>query len=170
MIIFVQIPNLFGLYFGHFIFGLSHQLMIMTIIYFLNKKFSNDVVRYTGYVFTGSAVCLLWGYIFSKTVNPFNENKTRKFVLDDNNVEYAFSLNVSKRFPYLCLIYGLSNFVVITIISFIISDIPISKKENENDSESMSMLSQKINESHLSANTKLTIEETVFISKNPSGK
>ena len=169
LIVFVYITNLLGLYLGHLLMGSSHQLMMMTIIYYINRKYPSNVVQYTGYVFTGTAVCLFWGYIFSKIMNPENQPKTRKFELKGNNVEYAFSIEISKRFPYFCVVYAISNVIFILIIRFLIEDIGDSV-ESENGSECNSVLSEKISQSVISNTSKLTIEETVLISENPSGK
>ena len=100
--------------------GLAHQLMIMTIMFILNQKYPDKLVKYTGFVFTGTAVSYAWGYVFTKVNNPTNEEKTVEYFLPNGDTEHTFSKEVSLRFVYLCLVYGLTNVVVSFGISLFI--------------------------------------------------
>lgn len=121
MLLFINFYGILGLYFSYFFFGMSHQFMIMNLIYSINVKYCDNVVRYTGYVFTGTAVSLIWGYIFSYIANPNNEKKTREFTLSSGELEHCFSKEIGRHFPNLCLLYGVSNLLVAFAVSFLMS-------------------------------------------------
>jgi hypothetical protein len=123
MIVSVLFTHLIGVYLSYILMGVGHQLMVMNIIYYLNVRFKENLVRYTGYVFTGTAISFLWGLVFSKIVNPMNIEKTVEFILPSGDIEHTFPPEVSMRFPYLCFVYGVSNLIVSFLISFFISDI-----------------------------------------------
>ena len=148
MIFAVYWPSLAGLYVSHFFFGAAHQLMVMNIIFYINVRFKSNLVRYTGYVFTGTAVSFLWGPVFSKIVNPNNEPKSVKFVLPSGDVEHTFSKEVSLRFPLLCLTYAVCNVIVSFFISFCISPIESNLSATE-DSLSLASLPSRSNLSNI---------------------
>jgi hypothetical protein len=100
--------------------GFCHQFMIMNILFILNTKYQENLVKFTGYVFSGTAVSLFWGFVFTLIVNPGNEPKSVEFRLPSGDVEFSFSKEVSLRFPLLCWAYGFVNIVVPCTISFCI--------------------------------------------------
>lgn len=117
MVVFVFAPNLLGLYLAYFLLGFAHQFMVMNILYILNVKFPDRLVKFTGYVFSGTAVSLMWGFVFTYIVNPANEEKSVEFLLPTGDKDFTFSETVSLRFPSLCAVYGLSNIIVPCVIS-----------------------------------------------------
>ena len=120
-VVLIYWTSLLGMYVGYFLVGFSHRLMTMNLIYILNYKYKEQAVKFTGFVFTGTSICLGWGYIFSKIMNPANEPKTRKFVLPDGGFEHFFSETVSLRFPRMIGIYSACNVLVAVVISFFMS-------------------------------------------------
>ena len=96
MAIFIYCSNIWLVTIGYLLFGFCHQLISMSIIYCLNMKFKENLVKYTGYVFTGtSASCIFWGGLTSVVVNPYNKEKTKVQILDDGNIERYFDYDVS---------------------------------------------------------------------------
>ena len=132
---YIMFPHLVGLYFSYLLLGGSYQLMAMNIIYILNKKYKDNLVRYTGYVFTGTAVALVWGLVFTRIMNPDNEAKTVEFVLENGDKEHTFSREISMRFPYLCVIYAVCNLVVSWVISFLVEFEEVSGFDGNEDSK-----------------------------------
>ena len=97
----------------------------MSIIHILTVKYKGEMVRYIGYVFTGSALTLIWGLVFSQIANPDNLEKSVEFVLPNGDREFAFPSEVGNRFPYLCWTYAASNLLMSFVASFFVR---VSKK------------------------------------------
>ena len=135
MILFCVFTNIVWLYISYFLLGALHQLLVMVLIYVLNVKYKHKLVKYTGYVFTGSSVTLIWGYIFSVIMNPNNVEKKMTYILPNGNLEIFFDWSISKNFTSMCMLYGLTNLIVVNAASFLI-DIPqhlIDEYESKDD-------------------------------------
>jgi hypothetical protein len=120
----------------NFIAGFCHQLLTVSIIYILTKKYQGNLTTFTGYVFSGSALAIcVWGMMFSLVVNPKNLPKDRYSILVSGEKEYYFPSEVSNNFPKWCYIYGLFNLLVPIISSFFIN---LKKPEDDSLNESLS--------------------------------
>lgn len=146
MVIFVYFPHIFWTSVGYFFIGFSHQLNNMNINYCLNLKFKANLVKYTGYVFTGTSVsCIMWGILSFFVVNPGNEPKTQTQVLSGGEVEQFFDFGVAGNMKTFFLIYALVNFVcpMFTSVFFKVeqpgegTEDPLVQKEEKPDNAEM---------------------------------
>jgi MFS family permease len=140
MLVAVVSTHIVGLYVSYFLMGFGHQMMVMSIIHFLSLKYKKEMVKYVGYVFTGSAVAIVWGFVFSVLVNPNNKEKSVRLVLPNGDEELTFPRDVSRRFPYLCVVYAISNLIISLVVSCFIYDSSSDIEEpfdfhNEDDSD-----------------------------------
>lgn len=120
MCLFAYFSHIIWLYFMYFCLGICHQLMVMNLIFILNVKFKRHLVTYTAIVFTGSSICLVWGYVFTLIMNPSNAPKKMSFTLADGVVENYFDWSVGRNFPVMCMTYGTVNLLAVFLISFFV--------------------------------------------------
>jgi hypothetical protein len=103
--------------------GFCHQLITITILHVLNHKYFTNVVKYTGYVFTGSAISFcIWGLLISLILNPFNLPKSESYTFENGAIENYFPYEVSRNFPKFCFLYASFAFVISFFVSFNLSE------------------------------------------------
>ena len=122
MLIFIYFTNIWMVSLGYFLIGYCHQLINMSIIYSLNMKFKDNLVKYTGYVFTGtSASCIFWAYLTYRIINPNNQVKTETQILSGGEIEKYFSYDIAVNLQTFFFIYGLVNVICPLITSIFFS-------------------------------------------------
>lgn len=132
MTIMVYCKNIFFMYLAYFLSGSGHQIVTYTVIMVISTKFPNNKVRFTGYVFSGSSIAfLIWSLLSNRIVNPLNIPQTETAMTPDGMQPY-FPEEVTKNYPKLCFIYGLTNVVFCTLISWLL---PLFDNSESQDSD-----------------------------------
>ena len=140
MFVFGSWTHFAWLYFGYFVAGVAHQLLTITIIYFLSAKYKEDLVRFTGFIFTGSsATFCFWGYVISALLNPDNLSETESYTFPNGAVEMYFPVEVTRNFPKFCKLYSAIALVVSALACCFLSTEnkslvkPISEDSSQSD-------------------------------------
>ena len=121
MLIFINFTNIYMVFLGFFLVGITHQTTTFIGVFILTVKYKPMLVKYTGIVFSGSSIAyLFWGVLSKIVSNPNNYNQTEHHMTTDGIEESFFPQVVAERFPIFCWIYGMSNLIIAMIISFFI--------------------------------------------------
>ena len=113
--------HIFGVYLIYFLFGCVHQIFTFTTVFYLGLRYDKKLIKYTGYVFTGSSMAyLLWSISMALIMNPDNFGETRQ-IASGSLVENIFPSQVTDRFPIFCGIFGITNLVTAFLVSWTIS-------------------------------------------------
>lgn len=80
--IFMYFQNMVMVCFGFLLGGVAHQIYTFSALFYLGSKCKKDLVKNTGYVFTGYSVSyIVWGMIANQVVNPNNFGETVKVIV-----------------------------------------------------------------------------------------
>jgi MFS family permease len=112
--------NIFVTYFVYLLFGGVYQIFTFSTLFYLGLKYEKDLVKYSGYIFTGSSMSyLIFGYGSSLIMNYQNFEESKLIVSGDLQ-EYVFPDQVSNRFPIFLGINGLVTIMAAFVTSWIL--------------------------------------------------
>ena len=119
---------------GSLLVGFSTQLIILSVNYCLSAKYYSRLVRYTGYVFTGTSVAnVLCGLATALVINPENRPRTMKSLLPNGQTEAYFDYSVTVHTPRFFALYAAYNalFSFMTAALFELGDKGFSPKNEQ---------------------------------------
>ena len=101
--------------------GAIYQLTLLSITYYLSKKHKNGYL-YCNYAFIGQNIAnIIWPIFALKLINPNNIGMTGSHIIN-NEIDIFFPWEISKNFPLLMNILGLTSFLCTIIPSFFLKD------------------------------------------------
>ena len=135
---------------------------MFTILFVLANKYQDNLVKYTGFIFSGSSLAFcIWSIISRKMVNPQNYPQNL-LVGTGNTAKYIFPNEVTDNFPFFSIFCasvqaGLTFFVAFIIcinnknnnISMFLSNITEKKLSNTQSQREDLMISFRQNLNYL---------------------
>lgn len=120
MALMVQVREIWAVYLGYGLAGFTHQLTTFAVLFILTSKYKKNLVKFTGYVFTGSSLAfLMWGLASKFVINP-NNLKQDRVQMTSSGEEKFFGPEVTRRVPVFFYLYGLTNLVVAVLVSIVL--------------------------------------------------
>lgn len=121
MSLMVWVREIWAVYLGYGLSGFTHQMSTFAVLFILTEKYKENLVKYTGYVFTGTSVAfLVWGFLSKLIINPNNLPQTR-IEKTPNGIEKFYGVEVTSKVPVFFYLYGIVNLVVAVLVAWVLS-------------------------------------------------
>ena len=116
----VTVRDIWAVYLGYGLSGFTHQMSTFAVLFLLTEKYQDNLVKYTGYVFTGTSIAfLVWGLLSKMIINPDNLPQSRVEVTP-NGAEKFYGHEVTSKVPIFFYLYGFTNLVVAILVAWVL--------------------------------------------------